>query len=181
MIRTNRTVPVSHLTPYANNSRTHSKKQIAQICASINEFGFTAPVLIDEHGTIIAGHGRVVAAEKLGMDDVPCVELSGYTETQRRALVLADNRLALNADWDLDLLKVELDWLVDVDFDLGVAGFSDNELAALSLNSLTPSDAPIDDVGRVFNILIECADEYEQADVYRKLTKQGLICRVQSL
>ena len=114
---------LSELTPYANNARTHSAEQVEQIVASITEFGRTNPVLIDEAGSIIAGHGRVMAAQKMGMEDVPCIVLSGLTEAQRRAYILADNKLALNAGWDDELLRIELEALKDLDFDLDLTGF----------------------------------------------------------
>lgn len=122
------TLPVSDLIPYARNSRTHSEQQVAQIAASIREFGFTNPVLIDDDQGIIAGHGRVQAARVLGLESVPCLRLSHLTEAQRRAYVIADNRLALNAGWDFDMLAVELDDLRDVDFDIDLLGFSREEL-----------------------------------------------------
>lgn len=93
-------LPISRLIPYVNNSRTHSDEQVAQIAASIREFGFTSPILIDESDGIIAGHGRVLAARKLGMAEVPCIRLGHLTEAQRRAYIIADNKLALNAGWD---------------------------------------------------------------------------------
>ena len=97
------------LIPYVNNSRTHSDKQVQQVASSIKEFGFTNPILIDEESGIIAGHGRLLAAEKLGLDEVPTITLEGLTETQRKAYVIADNKLALNSGWDDELLKVELE------------------------------------------------------------------------
>ena len=124
-------LPIDALIPYARNSRTHSDGQIAQIAASIREFGFTNPVLVDEEGGIVAGHGRVLAARKLGMVEVPCLRLTGLTEAQRRAYVIADNRLALNAGWDAGLLAVEIKDLVDADFDTGLLGFEDGEIDAL--------------------------------------------------
>lgn len=124
-------ISVSALIPYARNSRTHSKEQVAQIAASIREFGFTNPVLIDDNSGIIAGHGRVLAAQKLGIDIVPCIRLSHLTETQKRAYVVADNRLALNAGWDEEMLSIELKDLAEGDFDLGVLGFDSDELSAL--------------------------------------------------
>ena len=96
---------VKDLIPYVNNSRTHSDDQVNQVAASIKEFGFTSPVLIDEQGGLIAGHGRVMAAKKLGLDEVPCITLSGLTEAQKKAYIIADNQLPLNAGWDLDKLK----------------------------------------------------------------------------
>lgn len=106
--------PVADLIPYARNARTHSDKQVAQIAGSIREFGFNNPVLIDESGTIIAGHGRVMAARKLGMTDVPTITLSHLNDSQRRAYILADNKLALNAGWDETMLKLELSDGVDL-------------------------------------------------------------------
>ena len=121
-------VPVGSLRPHPGNARTHSKKQIRQIAESIRQFGFTNPVLIDEHGGIIAGHGRVEAAKLLGLDCVPTVCLAHLNPAQRRAYVLADNKLALNAGWDHELLAIELQGLIDVDFDVEVTGFSTAEV-----------------------------------------------------
>lgn len=122
-------VAVDALIPYTRNSRTHSDGQVAQIAASIREFGFTNPVLIDAQGSIIAGHGRVLAARKLQLAEVPCLRLSHLTETQKRAYIIADNKLALNAGWDDELLKLELVDLHGADFDMGLLGFDANELA----------------------------------------------------
>jgi len=137
---------VDQLIPYARNSRTHSKDQVAQIAASIREFGWTNPILVDGDGTIIAGHGRVMAARKLGEKDVPCIELGHLTDAQKRAYVIADNQLALNAGWDAEMLKVEIAELVDADFDLGLLGFDDAMLAGLTgveTEGLTdPDDVP---------------------------------------
>lgn len=135
---------VASLIPYARNSRTHSAEQVSQIAASIREWGWTTPVLIDEAGSIIAGHGRVLAAQKLGIADVPCMVAEGWTEEQRRAYAIADNKLALNAGWDNDLLKVELHALDDDGFDLELTGFGKDELAAFlnePTEGLTDEDA----------------------------------------
>lgn len=126
-------VAVDKLVPYARNARTHSDSQIAQLAASIREFGFTNPVLTDGDKGIIAGHGRVMAARKLGMATVPCIELSHLTEPQRRAYILADNRLALSAGWDDEMLRVELADLKEMDFALDLTGFSVDEVDALLL------------------------------------------------
>lgn len=120
--------PIAELKPYARNARTHSQKQIKQIAASIERFGFTNPVLISDSGEIIAGHGRVRAAELLGMKSVPTLALSHLNETERRAYVLADNKLALNAGWDRDILAIELQGLIDLDFDMDLTGFSIAEI-----------------------------------------------------
>lgn len=122
---------VSALLPYARNSRTHSDAQVAQIAASIKEFGWTNPILVDGDGTIIAGHGRVMASRKLGLKTVPVILLDHLTEAQKRAYVIADNQLALNAGWDNEMLKVEIGELALGDFDLSLLGFDDKVLAGL--------------------------------------------------
>lgn len=122
---------VSDLVPYARNARTHSPEQVDQIAGSIREWGWTVPVLVDEEGGLIAGHGRVMAAKKLGLKDIPVMVASGWSEAQKRAYVLADNKLALNAGWDNELLKVELEGLKDLDFNLDLTGFGADELAVL--------------------------------------------------
>lgn len=125
-------IPASALRPYARNARTHSPKQIAQIAASIDEFGFNNPVLIDRDGEIIAGHGRVEAAKKLGLETVPCVRLEHLSYAQKRAYILADNRLAEKAGWDREILAIELQHLteIDIDFDVTLTGF---EMAEVDL------------------------------------------------
>ncbi len=130
-------VPLSELKPWARNARTHSKKQIGQIAASIEEFGFTNPILIDQSKTILAGHGRVKAAKALGLTKVPCVRLDHLSDTQKRAYIIADNKLALNAGWDDELLAEELQSLLGVDlgFDLTVTGFSIPEIDGLIANN----------------------------------------------
>jgi DNA modification methylase len=138
--------PVSELIPYARNARTHSDQQVAQIAASIREFGFINPVIVDGEAGIVAGHGRVLAARKLGLTEVPTLEVAHLTAAQRKAYILADNKLALNAGWDNDLLKIELEALGGDGFNLGLTGFSDLELAALladkTVGNTDPDDAP---------------------------------------
>ena len=135
--------PLERLKPYERNARTHSAEQVAQIAASIVEFGFTNPILVDSGDGIIAGHGRLQAARELGLSTVPVVVLDHLSDRQRRAYVLADNQLALNAGWDLELLRTELQDLVADDFDLSVIGFSDEELEDLlpEVEELPPEDA----------------------------------------
>lgn len=140
-------VDIEALVPFAKNSRTHDDAQVAQIAASIREFGFTNPVLIDEANGIIAGHGRVMAARKLKLTKVPCIRLSHLTEAQKRAYVIADNKLALNAGWDEAMLKLELSDLKMLNFDLDLTGFSTDEIDALLAKKGTegltdPDDAP---------------------------------------
>ena len=122
---------IDDITPYARNSRTHSDEQVAQIAASIREFGWTNPVLIDEEGSVICGHGRLLAARKLGQTEVEVIVARGWSDAKKRAYVIADNKLALNAGWDMELLALELADLQAFDFDLGLTGFSDDELAKL--------------------------------------------------
>jgi len=138
--------PVASLVPYARNARTHSPEQVAQIAASIREWGWTAPVLVDEHGNIIAGHCRVLAAQRLGLAEVPVMVARGWSEAQKQAYVIADNKLALNAGWDEDLLRIEIGELKGLGVDLGLTGFGELELDALFGNSADgqtdPDDAP---------------------------------------
>ncbi len=124
-------LPVELLVPCARNARTHSEAQVAQIAASIEEFGWTNPILVDGDGGIIAGHGRALAAGVLGIKSVPCIELAHLSEAQRRAYVIADNKLALNAGWDEHLLTAELLDLEALDFDLALAGFDPGEIEGL--------------------------------------------------
>lgn len=143
-------LPTETLIPYARNSRTHSPEQVDAVAASIREFGFTNPVLIDANNTIIAGHGRVMAAQKLGMSAVPCIRLSHLSDTQRRAYVIADNKLAEQAGWNLSVLRREVEDLMAESFDLDLLGFDDEELKEMmgdsGLNGGTgnadPDDAP---------------------------------------
>ncbi len=171
-------VPVEALVPYARNARTHSDTQVAQIAASIREFGWTNPILVDGERGIIAGHGRLLAARKLGMTDVPVIELGHLTLAQRRAYVLADNRLALNAGWDEDLLRLELAELRDDGLDLGLTGFSVDEIGKLLIDAsegLTDPDdvpevpeAPITRLGDVWLLgrhRLVCGDSTDPATV----------------
>ena len=125
------TIAIDRLIPYARNSRTHSDEQVAQVAASIREFGFTNPVLIDGEGGIIAGHGRVMAARKLGLADVPCIRLAHLSEAQKRAYVIADNKLALNSGWDENMLALEFKDLQAMDFDLELTGFGLGDIEEL--------------------------------------------------
>ena len=154
--------PIKDLIPYINNSRTHSDEQVAQIAASIKEFGWTNPILVDGINGIIAGHGRLAAARKLGMDNVPVIELAHLSENQKKALIIADNKLALNASWDTTVLSLELEALQETYFDLSLLGFSDKELNELLepevVEGLTDEDAvpetPIDSKTKLGDIYI---------------------------
>lgn len=121
-------VSIEDLIPYARNARTHSDEQVNQIAASIREFGFTVPVIMDETKRIIAGHGRVLAAKKVGLTDVPVVVVSGWSEAKKQAYTIADNKLTLNGGWDEELLKLELQDIADSGIDLSVVGFSESEI-----------------------------------------------------
>ena len=122
---------VKDLIPYINNSRTHSEEQITQLVSSIKEFGFTNPILLSPDNSIIAGHGRLQAVKRLGHEEVPCIIIDGLTKTQIKALIIADNQLALNAGWDLEKLSVEIEGLEADKFDLNILGFEDEFLKDL--------------------------------------------------
>lgn len=163
-------IETEKLIPYARNSRTHSDEQIAQIMASIKEFGFTNPVLVDEDGGIIAGHGRTVAAQRLQMKTVPCIRLTHLTPAQKKAYVIADNKLALNAGWDDEMLKVELGELREEDFDLSLTGFSDEELEKLLAQAVTEGLVDEDQVPEVPE-----EPKTKLGDIY-KLGRHRLMC-----
>ncbi|HQK35893.1 MAG TPA: ParB/Srx family N-terminal domain-containing protein, partial [Spirochaetales bacterium] len=140
-------VNIDNLVPYARNARTHSKEQILQLRASLREFGFVNPVIVDKDLNIIAGHGRVLAAKEEGITEVPCVFAEHLTEAQKRAYIIADNRLALNAGWDIEMLSVELSELQGVDFDLSLLGFDDAELNKLlgGIEDIKDDDFDVDE------------------------------------
>jgi ParB-like chromosome segregation protein Spo0J len=129
---------IERLTPYARNARTHSDAQVAQLAASIREWGWTTPILVSPDGGVIAGHGRLLAARQLGMVNVPVIVAEGWSEPKTRAYVLADNQLALQAGWDSELLALELGELGELGFDLDLTGFSEGEIAALSIDDAKP-------------------------------------------
>jgi len=164
-------IAVETLLPYAKNSRTHSDEQVAQIAASIKEFGFNNPILIDKENTIIAGHGRLMAARRVGMADVPCIRLGHLTETQRKAYIIADNRLALNAGWDNELLTIELNDLLEDGFALDILGFDADELKNL-LDPVKPTEGLTDE-----DAVPEVPEEpkTKPGDIYR-LGKHRLMC-----
>ena len=175
---------IDSLIPFAKNSRTHSPEQVAQIAASIKEWGFTSPILVDETGSILAGHGRLAASRKLGLETVPVMVAEGWTDAQKRAYVIADNKLALNAGWDMDMLKIEISDLGDQNFDLELLGFDDIELATLfdeNPEEDEEKDLKEESYNEVFNIIIECKDEAEQEKIFNRLDSEGYKCRVQSL
>ena len=173
---------VTELIPYVNNSRTHSDEQVAQIAASIKEFGWTNPILVDGQNGIIAGHGRLMAARKLGHKEVPTIELADLTETQKKAYIIADNRLALNAGWDNEMLKLEFDQLAELGFDLELTGFSLDEIDALNpeiIEGLTDEDAtpvipdePKTKIGDIYQLgshRLMCGDSNSVSDIDKLL------------
>jgi hypothetical protein len=153
-------LPTADLIPYARNSRTHSPAQTAAIAASIRQYGFTNPVLIDSNNTIIAGHGRVMAAQTLGLPAVPCIRLSHLTDTQRRAYVIADNKLAEQAGWDMATLAREVEDLMAEAFDMSLLGFTETELA--DINQAAPQAAP--DIQAIQNLETKTQNEDDQND-----------------
>ena len=161
---------VTTLNPYGNNSRTHSDDQIKQIVASIKEFGFTNPILIDENDVIIAGHGRLLAAKNLSMDEVPTITLTGLTDEQKIAYVIADNKLALNAGWDNEKLVSELKNLMDLDYDLGLTGFDPEEIEDLMPIEVNPGLTDEDEAPAVPE-----EAKTKPGDIY-KLGKHRLMC-----
>lgn len=158
------------LLPYARNARTHSDSQVAQLAASIKEFGFNNPVAIDADGMILCGHGRVMAAQRLGMDQVPTVCLSHLSELQKKAYILADNKLALNAGWDNDMLKVELEDLKTSDFNLDLIGFSNEELDEI-MNEDEEQEVEDDD----YNVMVPEEPKAKLGEIYI-LGKHRLMC-----
>jgi len=176
-------VATRELLPYARNARTHSGDQVKQIADSIKEFGFTNPILIDEGGEIVAGHGRVLAAKRLKMKTVPAIVLAGLTAEQKRAYVIADNKLALNSDWDMDLLKAEIEGLQGAGVDPGLLGFVDADLSALFGGPETApaneiGDAPPSKYSEQYGVIVICESEADQKRTYESLSAQGFKTRV---
>lgn len=170
---------VESLIPYVNNSRKHSDEQVAQIAASIKEFGWTNPILVDGNNGIIAGHGRLMAARKLAMDKVPVIELAHLSDGQRKALIIADNKLALNSDWDFELLKIEMANLDGEGFNLDIIGFDANELSNIMFGEeLNQKELEEKEMKSIYEIAVECKDENEQQSVFDMLTEKGYKCRV---
>jgi ParB-like chromosome segregation protein Spo0J len=167
---------VDKLVPYAKNARHHSPEQVAQLARSIERWGWTMPVLIDERGEIIAGHGRVMAAQQLGLVEVPCMTARGWSVDQKRAYAIADNKLPLNASWDENLLRVELADLVKAEFSVADIGFGVKELGKL----LAPdegSSAPQLGEGLTHRVIVDCRDERHQAELLERFNSEGLSCR----
>ena len=170
---------VDALIPYARNARTHSDEQVAQLAASIKEWGWTTPVLVDEDGEIIAGHGRVLAARKLGIKEIPTMTATGWTKAQKQAYVLADNQLPQNAGWDMDLLSVEMKDLDADGFDLNLVGFDSNYLTAVMYpdeTGINPDNIVTDENKHI--ILVELENEMECRTLYEEFEQRGLSCKL---
>jgi len=171
-------LPVASLRPYPRNARTHSQKQIAQIAASIRTFGFNNPVLIDEDGVIIAGHGRVAAAKSLGLETVPVIRLDHMSEAQKRAYILADNKLAEKAGWDKEILAIELQNLIqiDLDFDISITGFEMPEIDVLisASEAAPPKDDPLDHVPAVAEVPVTRPGDVWQIGPHRLICGNSL-------
>lgn len=198
--------PTAALKEYENNARFHSDTQILKIAASIQRFGFTQPILIGADDEVIAGHGRLAASRHLGLREVPCLVLSHLSERERRAYIIADNQLALSATWDFEKLSQEVSSLIEQDFDVELLGFDEQYLDALLKEdfSILPSDsepAPtihvsgherkvssgnptpdFEDQGigykRQYGVIVTCASEQEQREIYERLTAEGMACKI---
>ena len=160
------------------NARVHPKRQIEQLVAAIKQFGFTNPILVDEKAVIIAGHGRLEAALILELARVPVIEIPGLTSDQKRALALADNRLAENAEWDEDILRTELEYLVELNgaIDLSSIGFTEAEVSKLLGADANGDDAP-PQYRETFAVIVDVGDEQQQVALLKRLTDEGFKCR----
>lgn len=163
------------LRPYENNAKIHGKDQIEKLKKSIGEFGFLNPCLIDRDFNVIAGHGRIMAAEELGFETVPCVFVEGLTEAQRKAYILADNRLAELATWDMEIVSEELAELSDMNFDISLTGFD------LKTDYEEPTERESAGFNDTLSVVVSCADESEAEILYNELTDRGLKCRISTL
>jgi ParB-like chromosome segregation protein Spo0J len=169
---------IDDLIPYIKNSRTHSPQQIQQLAASIKEFGWTNPILLDGDNGIIAGHGRLAAARLLNQIEVPTIQLNGLNENQKRAYIIADNKLALNAGWDIEFLNLEIKDLQDAGFDLNLMGFSAEELKEIDPNEdKIIEDMNIKDESRNL-LMIECISEHELQNLFEEMQERGFECKI---
>ena len=165
---------LTDLIPYARNARVHSEKQVEKIAASIKEWGWTMPVLIDEAGSIIAGHGRVLAAERLQLADVPVMTANGWSEAQKKAYRLAYNKLTESSSWDREMLSLEIGDIASLQFDMPLIGFTDGELKKLQGGDGHDSSPQL--AGLKYSIVVRCADERQQAALLAEFERQGLQC-----
>jgi ParB-like chromosome segregation protein Spo0J len=173
-------IAIDKVIPYINNARTHSDEQIDQIASSIKEFGFRSPILIGKDNMIIAGHGRVLAARKLGLKTVPYIDCSDMNEIQTKAYILADNRIALNAGWDAQMLSLEIQGLAISDYDMELLGFTDKEIDQYLGNAedaVIGDDSAIDD-GNKNLLMVECISENELEKLFDEMQKRGFQCKI---
>ena len=170
---------IDELIPYARNSRTHSDAQVAQIAGSIKEFGWTNPVLMDGDNGIIAGHGRVLAARVLGHTDIPTIELSHLSDIQKKAYIIADNKLALNAGWDDEVLGLEIAELKEFGFDLSIMGFNAEDIKNLLNENDSSEILDIKDESKNL-LMIECVSERELETLFEEMKERGLECKILS-
>ena len=161
----------NEIKPYENNAKMHDDAQIEMIIKSINEFGFTNPLLVDEKGNLIAGHGRLMAGVKMGMDKFPCRVIKGLSDEQRRALILADNKIAEMADWDYDILDMELDEIFEIDMSDFGFDIEKNPIEHFETENKTR-------IKETFECIIECSNEEELEETFNKLVSEGYRCRV---
>jgi len=168
---------IDKLIPYVNNARTHSDEQVTRIASSIREFGFNNPILIDKHNTVIAGHGRLSAAKKLDLKEVPCIRLEHLSDTQRRAYIIADNKIAMNAEWDEEILGLELVTLQTEDFNMDLLGFDVDELEHLLSDDNSDVEIQKESVLDKLDVSIdEPRNQVEKHDRYILGDKHILIC-----
>jgi len=172
-------IDIESLIPYAMNARTHSDAQVAQIAGSIKEFGFNNPVLIDADNGLIAGHGRVMAGRKLGLKEVPAIRLGHLSDAQKKAFILADNKIALNSGWDYELLKSEIEALSEQDFRLELLGFDVNELnSILEIEEVIKDEKEIVDDGNRNLLLVEFENEIELENLFNEMQERGFNCKI---
>lgn len=170
-------VELSLLKPYSKNPRVHTQKHLKQIWASMCEFGWTQPVMIDEENLILAGHGRYGAAKMGGLEFVPCLRLSGLTPSQKQAVIISDNKLTENSEWNQELLISEVMELQNQEFDLSVLGFSEKEIEDLIGGGDASEDQSGDMAEPTFEILIQCENEADQVQMLEELAERGIKCR----
>jgi len=172
-------IDIEQLIPYAMNARTHSDAQVAQIAGSIKEFGFNNPVLIDKDNVLIAGHGRVMAGRKLGLKQVPAIRLGHLTENQKKAYIIADNKIAMNSGWDYELLSSEVEMLSNEDFNLDLLGFEVNELnTILGIEEEIKEVKEVSDDGNRNLLLIEFDNEIELENLFQEMQERGFNCKI---
>jgi hypothetical protein len=170
---------IDDIVPYDSNPREHAPEQIEQVANSIKEFGWTMPILIDENNEIIAGHGRLLAGKSLGIKEVPCIVAKGWSDEKKKAYCIADNKLTENSTWSKDFLKLNFEFLIDNEFDLGLTGFN-----KLELDKLFKTEIEIDttekDLSEKCELIIELDSTIKQEELYEELSQRGFKCRVLS-